>query len=237
MTKILTGREAVDHVLTRLKTVGAYDGAIDGALGSMGQDGLEKVLAAYVNSTGGLQIGSPGDDPRLAWGTRVSRTFRDRIHWMVDALDMPKETGADDLMGCIAWETGETFSPSVKNGAGSGATGLIQFMPNTAIGLGTTVHALAAMTAEAQLNYVYKYFQPFKGRLKNIGDLYMAILWPKGVGQPDSYVLWDKVSRPTTFRQNAGFDVNKDGIITRKEAIDKVVAKRQKGFQEGNVHQ
>jgi hypothetical protein len=237
MTKVYRDREAVDYVLSRLQAVGLYDGNLDGALGPKGQAGLEKALAAYVSSTSGLQIGSPGDDPRLAWGARVSRMFRDRVHWMVEALEMPKETGANDLMSCMAWESNETFSPSIKNMAGSGATGLIQFMPATAIALGTTVHALAAMTAEDQLNYVYKYFQPYKGRLKNLGDLYMAILWPKGVGKPDDYVLWEKGKMPTTYRQNSGLDINRDGTITRAEAVAKVKEKLARGFLEGNVHQ
>ena len=91
---------------------------------------------------------------------------------------------ADDLMACMAWETGRTFNPAVRNMAGSGATGLIQFMPSTARALGTTTDALAAMSAERQLDYVEAYFQPYRGRLRDLGDLYMAILWPRGIGQP-----------------------------------------------------
>lgn len=236
MTTILQGREAVDHVLARLKAVGLYDGTLDGKLGPLGQGGLERALAAYVNATTGHQIAPRADDPPLAWGARVSRVFRDRIHWMVEDLQMPKDEGANDLMSCIAWETGETFSPSVKNGAGSGATGLIQFMPETARALGTTTAALAAMTAEDQLNYVHKYFKPYRGRLKNLGDLYMAILWPAGVGKPDSFVLWDKATRPTTYRQNSGIDINKDGVITRAEAINKVMGKKARGLLPENYH-
>jgi soluble lytic murein transglycosylase-like protein len=37
-------------------------------------------------------------------------------------------------MACMAWESGRSFRPDVKNMAGSGATGLIQFMPTTAAG-------------------------------------------------------------------------------------------------------
>ena len=41
-----------------------------------------------------------------------------------------------------------------------GATGLIQFLPSTARGLGTTTDALAGMSSVEQLNYVEKYFDP-----------------------------------------------------------------------------
>lgn len=161
----------------------------------------------------------------LAWGARVSPVFKERVFWIADTLRLP----ADDLMACMAWESGETFSASVRNGAGSGATGLIQFMPSTARMLGTTVNKLAAMSAEDQLNYVYKYFRPYAGRLHNLGDIYMAILWPKAVGKPDTYVLWDKRTMPTTFRQNAGLDSNKNGQVTRGECLTKIKEKLVKG--------
>ena len=167
----------------------------------------------------------------IAWGAYVSPTFRERVWWIADTLGL----NPDDLMACMAWESGETFSPSVKNAAGSGATGLIQFMPSTAVALGTSTQKLAAMTAEDQLNYVYKYFRPFAGRLNNLGDIYMAILWPRGVGQPDSYVLWDAGKSPTTFRQNAGLDVNKDRKVTRAECLSKIEGKLAKGLLPANM--
>ena len=37
-----------------------------------------------------------------------------------------------DLMAVMSFETGGTFNPNIRNAAGSGATGLIQFMPSTA---------------------------------------------------------------------------------------------------------
>lgn len=163
---------------------------------------------------------------KIAWGAKVSQTFRDRIWWIADELGLDP----DDLMACIAWESGETFRADVKNAAGSGATGLIQFMPSTAKALGTTTAKLARMTPEDQLNYVYKYFKPYKGRLNNLGDIYMAILWPKAVGKPDSYVLWDAGQMPTTFRQNAGLDINKDKKVTRAECLTKIVGKLSKGL-------
>lgn len=161
---------------------------------------------------------------KIAWGAKVSPTFKARVLWIESELGLP----ADSLMACMAWESGESFSPSKKNLAGSGATGLIQFMPSTAKGLGTTTTALAKMTAEDQLNYVYKYFKPFNGKLKNLGDVYMAILWPKGVGQPDSYVLFDQGA---AYRQNAGLDKDKNGKVTRGECLVKIQDKLAKGLQ------
>lgn len=165
----------------------------------------------------------------LAWGSKVSNAFRDRVRSIADGLRMPT-SGADWLMACIAWESGETFSPSIRNGAGSGAVGLIQFMPATAKALGTTADNLAAMTPEGQLEYVAKYFAPHKGRLQSLSDVYMAILWPAAIGKPEDYVLWNAGVRPTTYRQNAGLDVNHDGDIRKSEAAFKVTQKLTKGL-------
>lgn len=167
----------------------------------------------------------------MAWGARVSQTFRNRVAWIAEDLGVP----ADYLMAVMAFETGETFSSSVRNAAGSGATGLIQFMPATAVALGTTTDALAAMTPEDQLNYVYRYFLPYKGRIKTLSDLYMAVLWPRAIGKPEDCVLWNKSNMPTTYRQNAGLDVDRDGKITKREAASKVQAKLDRGLKEPYV--
>ena len=162
---------------------------------------------------------------RLAWGQKVSAAFRDRLFEICQILGVEP----DYLMACIAFESAETFRPDIRNAAGSGATGLIQFMSSTARGLGTTTDALAAMTAEQQLEWVLAYFLPYRGRLQTLGDVYMAILWPAGIGKPDDWTLWDQASRPTTYRQNAGLDMNKDGRITKAEAAAKVLAKLERG--------
>lgn len=170
-------------------------------------------------------------DAPLAWGARVSPAFRDKVR----AISQRQLCNASNLMTCMAWETGRKFTPSVKNLAGSGATGLIQFMPATAIELGTTVSALAAMSDLEQLDWVEKYFAPWRGKLGTLADLYMAILWPKAIGRPVDYVLWDKATRPTTYRQNAGLDTDRDGRITKAECVVKLTAMLKEGMLPENV--
>lgn len=171
-------------------------------------------------------------DLPLAWGMRVSRSFRMIVRRIAIDLQMPPE-GASWLMSCMAWESAETFSPRIVNAAGSGAIGLIQFMPATAKALGVTSVELADMTAEEQLEVVLRYFLPYKGKLSLLSDVYMAILWPAAIGKPDSAVLWDASTRPTTYRQNAGLDTNKDATITKAEAAGKVAQKLVIGMQPG----
>lgn len=164
---------------------------------------------------------------KLIWGKKVSSDFREKVMRVSDNLEM----NPDHLMACIAFETGETFDPAIINKAGSGATGLIQFMPSTALVLGTTVDQLAKMTAVQQLHYVEKYFQWTKGKLTTLSDVYMAILWPSAIGRSEDYVLFRKNDplHPKRYIQNAGLDFNKDGVITKAEATAKVQSKYEKG--------
>ena len=166
---------------------------------------------------------------QLAWGNKVSQTFCDRVLWIQQDLGLD----ASGLMACIAWESARTFSAKVMNTT-SHTIGLIQFMPSTASAMGTSTEALSMMTAEDQLHYVWQYFAPNKGRLKNLGDIYMAILWPGGIGKPDSTVLFGRNGPfPVQYAQNQGLDVNHDGNITRADAIVRVQQHLQMGMQAG----
>lgn len=208
---------------------GFYTGKIDGVWGPQSTAAMSAAMEALTlrqQAQLPANAAAAGTAQPLAWGAKVSAEFRQRVRWICQDLFIPDPSW---LMACIAWESGETFSPSIKNGAGSGATGLIQFMPKTAEELGTSAEALAKMTAEDQLNYVYKYFRPYKSRLATLSDLYMAILWPAAIGKPEDFTLWSQASRPTTYRQNAGLDVDRDLHITKAEAASKVQQKLDKG--------
>lgn len=117
----------------------------------------------------------------------------------------------------------------------TGNCGLIQFIKPTAVGLGTTTDALAKMTVLEQLEYVEKYFTPYAGKVKSISGLYMCILWPAAAGKADDFVLWTKEKQPTTYKQNAGLDMNLDGTITVGECSHKVVNALVEGFIGNNV--
>lgn len=124
-----------------------------------------------------------------------------------------------DLLTAISFETVGTFNPSIKNPRSS-ATGLIQFIEKTAKGLGTSTAELAKMNNVEQMEYVKRYLEPYKGRMKNLGDVYMAIHWPAGVGKDDSYVMYRDGSKEYTANRN--LDVSGDGTVTRGEALQRV---------------
>ncbi|WP_227544928.1 lytic transglycosylase domain-containing protein [Klebsiella variicola] len=162
---------------------------------------------------------------KIAWGAKVSKEFKLKVIEVCERL----EINPDYLMSCMAFETGETFSPSVRNPNGS-ATGLIQFMSNTARSLGTTTNELADMTSVEQMDYVEKYFKPYAGKIKTIEDVYMVIFCPRAVGKPDSYILYDE---GRSYNDNKGLDLNKDNAITKYEAGFKVREKLKLGMKEG----
>ena len=156
------------------------------------------------------------DNGRLIWGQRVSQEFRARVR------EVAAELGFDPnwLMAVMGFETGYTFSPSVRN-PGSSATGLIQFLDSTARALGTTTTALSRMTAVQQLDYVQAYYEMVGRPIRNLGDAYLSVLWPIAVGRPDSYIMWQQSTGPyqAQYAANSGLDVNRDGDITRGEAV------------------
>lgn len=77
------------------------------------------------------------------------------------------------LMFLMWFETARTMNHTTTNSIG--ATGLIQFLPSTAKGLGTTTKELREMSNVEQLEYVYKHLRPFTGKYRDFVDLYMAI--------------------------------------------------------------
>jgi peptidoglycan hydrolase-like protein with peptidoglycan-binding domain len=212
--------QGIREVQLRLRAAGFDPGPADGLWGPRTSAALDLALLPYQPQA-----------TSLAWGAKVSAEFRNEVF----ALCQRQQLVPDYLMACMAFETAETFRPDIRNAAGSGATGLIQFMPTTARGMGTTTEALAGMTAVQQLAWVEAYFKPYRGRLKSLSDHYLAILWPAAIGRAESSVLWDRATRPTTYRQNLGLDANRDGIITKGEAAARVQGKLDKGLLPGRV--
>ena len=99
-----------------------------------------------------------------------------------EIVAVAKRTGAHpyDLANLINFESAGTFKSDVKNPV-SGATGLIQFMPKTAIGLGTTTAKLAQLSPVAQMAWVEKYLKQFSAPKGTVQGLYMSVFYPKAM--------------------------------------------------------
>lgn len=148
----------------------------------------------------------------------TSPEFRTKLIAIAHELD----TNPDYLATVISFETGGSFSPTIRNKAGSHAVGLIQFLESTAENLGTTTDQLSRMSAEKQLDYVYRYLAPHKGQLKSLNDVYMAILYPAAIEKDSSTVLFRAPSKE--YQQNKGFDKDNKGYITKNDVSQTVVA-------------
>jgi hypothetical protein len=162
----------------------------------------------------------------LAYGQKVTPEFRGRV------LRIAAHVGCDPshLMACMYFES--RLDPKSINPV-SGASGLINFMPSTAIGLGATIEAIRAMTAIEQLELVEKYFAPYAGRLRTLADVYAAIFAPKAIGQADDFVLY--ASPSAAYVQNRALDINNDGKITKAEAASFPARRLAEGLQPGNA--
>jgi len=140
--------------------------------------------------------------------------------FVAKVIDISKKLGINPnwLMFAMNLETAGTMSHTIVNSIG--ATGLIQFLPSTAAGLGTTTAALRQMTNVQQLDYVYKYLKVYAIKFKAFEDVYCAIFYPVLIGKPDNYVI------PSTAvaRQNPLFDINKDLKITKLEVRTKLLS-------------
>ena len=246
-TFLPTGKDKLNTFVTERKSLIDdinYKLTVLGRLGEMGQSTLNVLRADVPN------ISAAGGTDKVGGGTgndvlgRITYALPKAIAADTEFLDkvasVSSELGFDpnDLLRVIDFETAGSFSPKAqpirKDGTKiSSATGLIQFLEETAKGLGTTTADLYNMTAVEQLDYVKKYFEPKKDKIKNFGDLYMAVHWPVGVGKDDSYVMYRKDSEDPKIRaaynSNKSLDTNDDGTVTRGETLARLFSATGKG--------
>jgi len=154
------------------------------------------------------------------------------------------ETNPNWLMAVMEFES--NLDPSRTNPDG-GATGLIQFMPDTAQSLGTSTAALRGMSRSQQWPYVLRYLTPYRRRMRAMADTYMTVLNPYMVGHADTEVMKTKrkgqvfewrspgggcaPGQKGYYCQNKGLDrAPHDGEITKFEAAYQVRRRYDLGF-------
>jgi Transglycosylase SLT domain len=137
------------------------------------------------------------------------------------------EIDSNWLMAVMKAESGikanarNTSFPFMKDGKLDGyATGLVQFIPSTARSMGTTTWDLEKLSRVEQMDYVKKYFAPYKGKIKSYFDLYMVTFFPAGLPNSEN-ADWvfetSKIRRASIAKSNPTIDINKDGKITIAE--------------------
>ena len=161
----------------------------------------------------------------MIYQENVPSSYRSAFLAKVQEISQKLGINPNWLMAIMNWESARTFSPSVKNPY-SNATGLIQFMPDTARELGTSIEQLAKMSAVEQLDWVYKYYVRYRSKLKSYTDLYLTTFYPAAVGKPSGYILGSSAYWIAKIAdQNPAFDVNGDQKITKGE-IEQVMLKK-----------
>jgi len=218
MSEVL--RESVDRDVMAMQRELKAAGANLGTFGPRG-DGIDGRLGKYTRRAAAAHpeiaskytsvLARPDNvDAQKIDTTAVQDSdFKTKLDKVASALGVK----SSDLLAIMKQES--SLNPKARNP--SGATGLIQFMPDTARRLGTTTDELYNMDAVEQLTYVYKYFKMTGVGNGTLGDLYMAVFMPKYVGYDEATVL-GKSGAPgfsgKVYAQNKGLDRDRDGKIT-----------------------
>ena len=145
----------------------------------------------------------------IIYKEKVSKNFINKV------VEISKKLNIDPswLMAVMNFESAGTFDPSIRNKLGY--VGLIQFGKEAAIDLNVTLDQLSKMNEIEQLDYVYRYYLPYKSKIKSYVDLYLATLFPVSIGKSGSYVLQTKtISAFKIASANPIFDFNNDKKIT-----------------------
>ncbi len=139
----------------------------------------------------------------------------------VEAMAQRLDTRPEYIMAVMSFETGGSFSPRANNPS-TDATGLIQFLPSTARGLGTSVEALRGMSATEQLRHVEAYFNQYEGQLGTLEGVYTSVLSGRARPNPSDTLF---SSGSEAYRLNSGLDYNRDGSVTSGEATSAVASR------------
>ena len=216
---------------------GHWQAVVDG-VGAVYGAGTKKVVALVHPSNhkggydgkGGNNEGG-GTEMALS-GTAKARVGNDKA-FLKEVKRVAGKVGVhpSDLLGLMASESG--LDPQAQNK--SGATGLIQFMPATAAGLGTSTAALKQMNRVEQMKYVEKFLLKTVPKGATPGHLYTAVYLPAFAKKDASYVLAKKGGftddwghHPASwYDHNKGLDQNNDGQITIAELGERINKKKK----------
>ena len=214
--QVLTMQKELKAKGADLGTFGPKADGLDGRLGQYTRRAAEKFPDIAAKYKDVLARPNSVDAQKIDTTTIQDPDFKVKLEKIAKDLG----TTSNALLAVMKQESG--VNPAAQNKQG-GASGLIQFMPDTARMLGTTTDALRQMDGVQQLDYVYKYYKMTGVGDGSVGDLYMATFMPKFIGYPDDFVLGQvgggkvpgtNLSSDLVYQQNKGLDRNKDGAIT-----------------------
>jgi len=173
--------------------------------------------------TDGGGTGTMGGEGTGAMGGAAAGDWKNDTEFLNNVNKYAKEKGikASDLLSVMAAES--RIDPTSVNKV-SGATGLIQFMPDTARGLGTSTEELRKMSRSQQFEFVKKHLD--QAGLKSGssgGEIYAKVFLPGRKGE----VLTKQGEN--YYEANKGLDVDKSGDISVTD-LEKVSQLNKKRF-------
>ena len=200
---------------------GGSSGANRIAAGSIGSMGGAAVMGAMmqpqlsggsVTSTSGTAsaVAGPAATNSTSGGSDQSKGGEQPSgDFMTEVGKVASNLGVDTSNLIAIMKSESSLNPQAVNPV-TGASGLIQFMPNTAKSLGTTVEEIRKMTAVQQLPYVEKYFKSVRVQPgSSAGRLYAYVFLP---GRANREVLTQ--AGENYYESNKGLDIDRDGKIT-----------------------
>lgn len=202
--KDIQGRDTYEKFRTKLRTAESFD-----FLRGFQEAGVRRSLT----EGGGVTVGKKGAE------LEADAEFKKKI----DELGAKLKLDPQKLLAMMKLESG--LEAGIVNRY-SGATGLIQFMPSTAKGLGTSVEDLGKMTALEQMKYVEMYLERAlsgktpQGEKFSSSDLYASVFWPAAIGKSEDYTIAEKGN--PVYDLNYVLDVNDDGKIQKWELGKKI---------------
>lgn len=156
---------------------------------------------------------------------------QNRANFLAKVQDISVKLGINPDWLMVVMKMESSLNAAASNPY-TNATGLIQFMPRTAQGLGTSTEALKGMSNVQQLDFVYAYFKPYAGRLRSITDLYLVTFFPAALGKEDNYIMQtDTIKAAKIAEQNPLFDLDKSKTITAGEFKAAIIARVPSGVQ------
>lgn len=147
---------------------------------------------------------------KIPWTESEKKAFKQKVEEISKDLNI----NPNWLMAVMYKESAGSLSPSIQNSIG--ATGLIQFMPNTAKWLWTTIEKLKQMTAVQQLDYVKKYYEGWT--YNSMKDLYLKTFFPVALNHSDNknYIFQaNNLSAQTVAKKNPAISKGKSQITMK----------------------
>jgi LysM domain len=161
--------------------------------------------------------GSGRDNQPAKVSGNTSPEFNKKLQQIADKLGI----NFNDLYKIIKFESAGSFSPSMHD-PNNVSVGLIGFTEPTAKQLGTSKAELGQMSAEDQLDYVYRYYKMVGAQPgDDVGTLYMRTFMPAFVNSPDNTVLGQKGGGALILPSGKSTGISMDTIWLQNPAFGK----------------